>query len=196
MQYKSINDIKREITQCITCIGALPFPPKPMVQINTQARLLIIGQAPSLTVQKTGILWNDASGRRLTEWLGITIEQLHDETQVAILPIGFCYPGKNQSGDLPPRKECAPLWHDTLYSFLGNVELILLVGQHAQQFYLKEHCKKTLTETVQNWKSYLPKFIPLPHPSPRNNIWLRRNPWFETEVIPLTKELIANILLK
>lgn len=191
----NLRTISAQIKQCTLCKDHLPFAPQPLFQVSSTSKILIIGQAPSLTVQKTGILWNDESGKRLTDWLGITIETLHDKSKISILPMGFCYPGKNKTGDLPPRKECALTWHPSLLSYL-DVELMLLVGSYAQNYYLRENKKSTLTETVKAWKQYRPLFIPLPHPSPLNNLWLKKNPWFEKNNLPALQTIVANILSK
>jgi uracil-DNA glycosylase len=156
--------------------------------------LLIIGQAPGIKVHESSIPWNDASGERLREWLGIGSDTFYDEQKVAIVPMGFCYPGKGKSGDLPPRKECAELWHKKVLQSLPNIQMTLLIGQYAQNYYLKERTTNTLTETVKNWQAWAPEFLPLPHPSPRNNIWLKKNPWFETEVIPYIRKHISEHL--
>ncbi len=150
---------------------------------SSQARILIIGQAPGKRVHETGIPWNDPSGDRLREWLQISEEDFYNPNHIAIIPMGFCYPGKGKSGDLPPRKECAPLWHPQLLPLLPNIELTLLIGQYAQQRYLEKK-PRTLTDTVKQWQTYLPSNIPLPHPSPRNRAWFANNPWFESEAIP------------
>jgi uracil-DNA glycosylase len=150
-------------------------------------------------VHQSGILFNDASGDRLRQWLGVTKEVFYDAKQIAIMPMGFCFPGsyagsgKGKSGDLPPRPECAPKWHGLLLPHLVNVQLILLVGQYAQQYYLT-HKPKTLTETVQQWRTFGSRYIPLPHPSPRNNIWLSRNPWFEAELLTDIRQRVAMAL--
>jgi len=152
------------------------------VQAGAQARLLIVGQAPGLRVHKTGMPFNDASGRRLREWLQISEEDFYDPDGVAIMPMGFCYPGKGKSGDLPPRPECAPQWHQPILAELPQIQLTLLVGQYAQKYYLQDGYK-TLTERVRNWRELPENILPLPHPSPRNQIWLHKNPWFEQEVV-------------
>lgn len=177
-----------EIRACQICAGKLPFDPRPVVQAASDARLLIIGQAPGTKVQASGIPWDDASGKRLREWLQMDNETFYDPDILAITPMGFCYPGKGKSGDLPPRKECAPQWHAPLLEALPNIQLILLIGNYAQQYYLSntsfgaEH--KTLTDKVKHWKKCPKPYFPLPHPSPRNQIWLKKHPWFEQEAIP------------
>ncbi len=182
-----------EIRECRWCAAQLPEPPKPILRVNEAARLLIVGQAPGIRVHKTGIPWNDPSGDRLRTWLQMDSKQFYDESQIAIIPTGLCYPGTGKSGDLPPRPECAPKWHPLLRSGLPHIQLTLLIGQYAQRYYLGNQVKTTLTETVRAWQSYLPMFLPLPHPSPRNQLWLKRNPWFETEVVPALRQQITAI---
>lgn len=145
---------------------------------------MIIGQAPGTRVHATGIPWNDPSGDRLRRWLDVSKDVFYDASKVAIMPMGFCYPGKGKGGDLPPRPECAPLWHDKVFGHLKRLQLILLVGQYAQAYYLRDARKKTLAETVAAWQEYGPRFIPLPHPSPRNIRWLKTHAWFERQTIP------------
>jgi uracil-DNA glycosylase family 4 len=183
-----------EIRACRVCEAHLPHGPRPVVQAGTTARLLIVGQAPGRRVHDTGIPWNDASGELLREWLGMARETFYDDRRVAIVPTAFCYPGKGKSGDLPPRPECAPLWHERLLAQLPQVELTLLIGRHAQQWYLRENGKPTLTETVEAYEQYLPRYFPLPHPSPRNRLWLKNNPWFETRVLPALRRQVESIL--
>lgn len=151
-----------------------------------------MGQAPGKKVHETGLPWSDASGDRLRSWLNINEKDFYDPTQLAILPMGFCYPGKGEKGDLPPRKECYPLWHDKFINLLPNLQLIILVGKYAQEGYLGKLQKNNLTETVKSWKNYLPRYLPLPHPSPLNNLWLAKNRWFEEELKNI-QGLIAQI---
>jgi uracil-DNA glycosylase len=172
----------------------LPHSVRPVLQLHPQARVLIAGQAPGRKVHESGVPFDDASGDRLREWMGVSRETFYDPKKIAILPMGFCYPGTGKSGDLPPRPECAPAWREQLLSHLDNLEVTLLVGQYAQADYLKQK-KISLTDTVLAWKSYWPKNIPLPHPSPRNNIWLSRNPWFEKELIPKLRQRVAEALV-
>lgn len=183
-----------EIARCRLCSAQLPHPANPVVQASSSAKVLIIGQAPGLKVYQTGIPWNDASGDRLRNWLEVTPEQFYDTKQIAIMPMGFCYPGRGKSGDRPPTPLCAPTWHKKLLQHMPEIKLTLLIGQYSQQYYLQD--KLTLTQRVQNWRSYLPQFIALPHPSPRNNIWLKKNPWFEQELLPQMRQQIDQILSK
>ena len=165
-----------------------------MLHAGAGARLLIVGQAPGRRVHESGIPWNDPSGDRLRDWLGLSREQFYDEQTVAIVPMAFCYPGKGKSGDLPPRRECAPLWHAPLLQAMPGLRLTLLVGSYAQQSYLRDNAKPTLTETVAAWRDYLPRYIPLPHPSPRNQSWWKANGWFAESVLPELRRLVAAAL--
>lgn len=185
-----LSSLLREIHACRACADRLPLEPKPILQAARSARLLVIGQAPGIKAHDSGIPWNDASGRRLREWLGLSDDVFYDAKRVAIVPMGFCYPGKAKSGDLPPRKECFPLWHGKLLARLPEVRLTVLVGGYAQSAYLGT---RELTGTVRAWREHLPKYLPLPHPSPRNNIWLRKNPWFEAEVLPELRRIMGSM---
>jgi uracil-DNA glycosylase len=165
----------------------------PVLSVNPVSKIAIVGQAPGSKVHKSSIPWDDKSGERLREWLGVNNEEFYNSEQFAIIPMGFCYPGKGNSGDLPPRPECAPKWHKPLFDQLKDLELILLIGNYAQKYYLGNQRKKNLTETVRNYESYLPKYLPLPHPSPRNNIWLKKNSWFVEDVIPVLQNKIVSL---
>jgi uracil-DNA glycosylase len=182
-----LDDLLARIRACRLCEAHLPLGPRPVLRASRSARLLIVGQAPGSRVHESGIPWNDASGIRLRHWLGLERERFYDEREVAILPMGFCYPGRGTAGDLPPRPECAQAWHASLLALLPNVELTLLVGHYAQAYVLGHRRKKTLTDTVRAFADYLPRIIPMPHPSPRNQLWLRDNPWFETDLVPLLR---------
>ncbi|EHD0098414.1 uracil-DNA glycosylase family protein [Vibrio vulnificus] len=184
-----LEPLLTQIRACQVCASALPLGANPVVQAHSEAKILIIGQAPGTKVHHTSIPWNDASGNRLRAWLDIEKQTFYNPKQIAIMPMGFCYPGRGQSGDLPPRKECAPLWHEALLKHLPNIELTLLIGQYAQNRYLSNK-PKTLTETVQNWQAWLPDYLPLPHPSPRNTLWLRKNPWFEEQTVPYLRQQV------
>lgn len=166
---------------CRAC-SDLPLGPRPVVQVSQSARVLLVGQAPGLKVHQSGIPWSDASGDRLREWLGLSSDVFYDEKQIAILPVGFCYPGTGQRGDLPPRKECYRLWHEKLLSQMPDLQLIVLLGQYAHAAYLGKSRKTSLSETVRAWREFLPRYLPLPHPSPLNNIWLAQNRWFEKDL--------------
>ena len=192
MSRGSLDDLLKEVRACRTCEPHLPLGPRPVLRASASARILIIGQAPGTKVHETGIPWNDASGKRLRDWMQIGFERFYDEKEVAIIPMGFCYPGKGKSGDLPPRPECAELWHEKLLAGLPNLQLRLLIGKYAQDYYLGTK-RQSLAQTVQNWKDYLPDYFPLPHPSPRNIRWFKLNPWFKSEVIPSLRDEIYHI---
>lgn len=197
MPKSELDLILSDINQCQLCAEHLPLGPRPVVRAAPQARIMIIGQAPGTRVHASGIPWDDPSGDRLRQWLGVDKEQFYDETLFAIMPMGFCYPGKGKSGDLPPRKECAPKWHEALWQQLPNIELTLLIGQYAQQHYLppamlKQH--KTLTQRVQHWQELIPDQLVLPHPSPRNQLWLKKNDWFEAAVVPWLQQRVKEIM--
>ncbi|WP_036228168.1 uracil-DNA glycosylase family protein [Marinobacterium jannaschii] len=178
-----LHDLLTQIRQCDLCKEQLPLGPNPVVRASSSARILIIGQAPGTRVHASGIPWDDASGKRLRQWLNLSDEAFYDQSRIAIVPMGFCYPGKGRSGDLPPRPECAPKWHHLLLQQMPDLELTLLIGQYAQKYYLQDQYK-TLTERVSHWQEAPDGIIPLPHPSPRNQIWLKRNPWFEQQLVP------------
>jgi uracil-DNA glycosylase len=184
----------KEISSCNVCKEHLELGPRPIVSAHRKSKIVVIGQAPGTVVHKTGIPWDDKSGENLRVWMGINNNDFYNSQKIAIIPMGFCYPGKGKSGDLPPRKECAPLWHNPLFNKLQEVELILLIGKYAQDYYLKNDAKKTLTETVKNYQKYLPKYFVLPHPSPRNNIWQAKNEWFPRLVITELQKEIKRIL--
>ncbi|NIO38967.1 MAG: uracil-DNA glycosylase family protein [Burkholderiales bacterium] len=184
-----------EARSCKRCAAQLPLGPRPVLRATATARLLIVGQAPGRRVHETGIPWNDPSGDRLREWMRLNREQFYDEQSIAIVPAGLCYPGTGPGGDLPPRPECAPHWHPRLVPLMPHLQIILLVGGYAQAYYLGDSRRKTLTETVRAWREYLPHFLPLPHPSPRNQMWLRRNPWFFEEVLPFLRYVVRDTVL-
>lgn len=188
-----MKKLLQEIRKCHVCLPFLKDGVNPVVSAHPKSKVAIIGQAPGSIVHKTGIPWDDKSGERLREWLGINKTTFYNAEIFAIIPMGFCYPGKGNSGDLAPRKECAPLWHQQLLQNMPKLELILLIGAYAQAYYLPKNKKKTLTETVKNYQDYLPEYLPLPHPSPRNNIWLKKNDWFVAEVIPTLQDRIKSL---
>ena len=180
----TLTRLLREVRAYRICEADLPFGPRPVLQLASSARLLIIGQAPGSKVHQSGIPWNDASGNRLRDWLQLDRSFFYDAATVAILPMGFCYPGAGENGgDKPPRRECAPLWHKRLLKHLPDIRLTLLLGQHAQRHYLASKRKNSMTEIVQAFSEYAPQFFPLPHPSWRSVVWMRRHPWFERVVI-------------
>ena len=183
-----------QVSNCVICEADLPLGARPVIQFNPSARILIAGQAPGLKVHQTGIPFNDASGQRLRQWLGLSKDDFYDATKIAILPMGFCYPGKGKSGDLPPRKECVPAWRAQLLAALPNIKLTIVLGKYAQAYHLPQTKHLSLTELVKSWREYWPTTLPLPHPSPRNNIWLANNPWFERDVVPELADAVQSIL--
>ena len=189
-----MDKLLQEIRACSICQDHLPLGPRPVVQVSERSKIAIVGQAPGLAVHESGIPWDDKSGDNLRNWLGISKEVFYDEQVLALVPMGFCYPGKGKSGDVPPRPECAPQWHQKLFNNLKHLQLILLVGKYAQDQYLEDNTKSTLTETVRHFEDYLPKYFVLPHPSPRNNIWQAKNPWFGQEVLVRLKQTVAKTL--
>lgn len=182
------------ILACETCIKFLPNKPKPIFQFNEKSRIMIIGQAPGQKVHNAGVPFLDKSGETLRRWLGVTDEQFYNPDLFAIVPMGFCFPGKGKTGDLPPRPECAPQWHEKIMSHLKQVELKLLIGKYAQDYYLLKTSGSNLTETVLNYKNYLPEYFPLVHPSPLNFRWQAKNPWFEKELVPVLQKKIKKII--
>ena len=189
----SLTTLLKEVRSCSLCAEHLPLGPRPVLQMHPSARILIVGQAPGRKVHETGVPFNDASGDRLRDWMGMSREVFYDAKQIAILPMGFCFPGTGKSGDLPPRPECAPAWRVPLMSQLNKLNLTLIIGQYAQAYHLPNEAK-TVTEAVLAWKNHWPHTVPLPHPSPRNNLWLKRNPWFEIELIPSLRAKVAEVL--
>lgn len=189
-----IDKLLKEIRACRVCEAHLPLGPQPVLRASASARILIAGQAPGRRVHETGIPWNDPSGDRLRVWLGMTREQFYDDKRIAIVPSGFCFPGSGPRGDAPPRPECAPLWHPQLAELMPHIRVRLLIGRYAQAYYLARRCKKSLRETVLAYRDYLPIDFPLPHPSPRNRMWLKQNPWFESDIVPLLRAQVAAAL--
>ena len=188
-----LSSLLAEVHACSLCAQHLPLGPRPVLQVHAAARILVAGQAPGRKVHETGVPFNDASGDRLRAWLGVSREVFYDEKKIAILPMGFCFPGTGKSGDLPPRPECAPTWRKPLLSRLKHLELTLLIGQYAQAYHLPGR-GASLTEVVSGWRDHWPRVVPLPHPSPRNNLWLKRNPWFEEELLPMLRVRVAAVL--
>ncbi|MBB6185398.1 uracil-DNA glycosylase family protein [Oleiagrimonas soli] len=186
-----LNDIRA----CRLCEAHLPMGPRPVLQAAADARLLIVGQAPGRRVHESGVPFDDPSGERLRDWLGIDRDAFYDPHRVAIVPMGFCYPGTGRSGDLPPRPECAPTWHPRVLPLLGAIRLTLVIGQYAQTALLGDARGANLTATVQDWRTHLEHDrLPLPHPSPRNNRWLKQNPWFADELLPVLRQRVADAL--
>lgn len=194
--YSSLQGLLTVVRQCRACESHLPLGPRPVLQAAASARILIVGQAPGARVHATGIPWNDLSGERLRQWMDVDTTSFYDPAKIAIIPMGYCYPGKGKSGDLPPRRECANLWLDHLLAKLPNIELTLLIGLHAQRHFLGSRRKASLTSTVQAWQEFAPEYIPLPHPSPRNTAWFQRNAWFGHELVPVLRERVRLILPK
>jgi len=187
----SLELLLRHGRVCTTCETALPLGARPILQLASSARLLIIGQAPGRKAHETGVPWNDVSGDRLRHWMGLDKATFYDESRVAILPMGLCYPGSEPNGgDKAPRRECAPLWHSRLLGHLTGVETMLLVGHYAQRFYLGSAGQGTMTDTVRSFRNYGPRFLPLPHPSWRSVVWVRKHPWFEATVIPELRKIV------
>lgn len=183
-----------EVRVCTTCAPHLPLGPRPVLQVHPAASILIAGQAPGRKVHESGMPFDDASGERLRQWMGVTREQFYDATRVAILPMGFCFPGTGRSGDLPPRAECAPLWRQRLLDHMPHIELTLIIGDYAQRWHLPSVAPAKVTATVADWRSHWPAVLPMPHPSPRNNIWLKINPWFVADVVPALQARVAKLL--
>ncbi|HEV8077202.1 MAG TPA: uracil-DNA glycosylase family protein [Marinobacter sp.] len=181
------------VRACTLCAENLPYGPRPVIQMAESAKILVVGQAPGRRVHATGLPFNDPSGDRLRQWMGIDREAFYDERQLAILPMGFCYPGTGKNGDWPPRPECALAWRSALLQRLPNVAMTLVIGQYAHNWHLANPAR-TVTANVQNWEALWPTVQPMPHPSPRNNLWLRRNPWFEAEVVPALQQRVADLL--
>jgi len=182
-----------KVRACDICRESLPLGPRPVLQLDPESRILIVGQAPGRKVHESGVPFDDASGNRLRSWLGVSREEFYDPRKVAILPMGFCYPGKGASGDLPPRPECAVAWREQLLECLVAVELTVVIGKYAQAYHLPR-TGRSVTEQVQAWEEYWPRLVPLPHPSPRNNRWLLKNPWFETDLLPMLRQRVSEVL--
>jgi len=189
-----MDSLIQEILKCTVCAPYLELGPRPVLAAHPKSKIVIIGQAPGVVVHKSGTPWDDKSGDNLRAWMQVDKDAFYNPINIALIPMGFCYPGKGKSGDLPPRKECAPLWHDTLFKYMKEVKLTLLIGKYAQDYYLPDKAEKTLTETVRNYKQYLPNYFVLPHPSPRNNIWQAKNSWFSETVIPDIRFRIKDLL--
>ena len=192
--YRSLDTLLAAVRNCRACEQHLPLGARPVLRAHGAARILIVGQAPGLRVHTTGIPWDDASGQRLREWMGVNRDTFYDETRIAIIPMGYCYPGRGEDGDMAPRRECAELWLDRLLAELPRIELTLLIGQYAQRHFLRNHRKRSLAETTRNWQDYSPQYIPLPHPSPRNQPWFKRHPWFAQQLLPVLQARIETLV--
>lgn len=189
-----MDELLSQVRGCELCASQLPNAPRPVLQASCTARILIAGQAPGRRVQVSGVPFLDPSGDRLRQWMDVDMSFFYDPARVAILPMGFCYPGTGSSGDLAPRSECAPAWRTRLLAEMPEVRLTLLLGEYAQAWHLRQRAKGSLTATVRAWREYLPQFVPLPHPSPRNNIWFKRNPWFADELLPELRGLVMHAM--
>jgi len=194
MAQNSFLHLVKKIRSCTLCEPSLAEGANPVLQASPEAKILIVGQAPGIRVHRSGIPFDDPSGDRLRCWMGIESGIFYDSSKIAVIPMGFCYPGTGKSGDLPPRPECAKTWRQPLLELLPSIKLTLVVGQYAIAWHLGNRKQKNLTRTVQNWKSYGPEIIPLPHPSPRNNIWIKKNPWFSGEVLPELRKSVGALL--
>ncbi|WP_293232676.1 uracil-DNA glycosylase family protein [Paludibacterium sp.] len=185
-----------EIAGCRLCANQLPHTPRPVVVADRRARILIAGQAPGRKVHDSGIPWNDASGKRLREWLGVTPEIFYDPSRFAIVPMGFCFPGTGRSGDLPPRPACRQTWHPRLLPMLPDLRLTLVIGQYARDYHLPQRAGETLSATIADWRTMAPALFPLPHPSPRNQLWLKRHPWFTDDLLPVLRAEVRRVLMQ
>jgi uracil-DNA glycosylase len=194
--YRTLKSLLTAVRDCRACEDHLPLGPRPVVSAAVTARVLIVGQAPGRRVHATGIPWDDPSGDRLRSWMGVGESAFYDESRVAIIPMGYCYPGRGISGDKPPRRECAELWLGHLLAKLGRIELTLLIGQHAHRHYLGNRRKSSLADTTKAWREYAPRYFPMPHPSPRNNPWLQRNSWFEQQLLPELRARVGTLLAR
>ena len=188
-----LTTLIEEVRACTLCAAHLEHGVRPVLQIDSTAKILIAGQAPGRKVHESGIPFNDVSGDRLRQWMGVSKDTFYNAKEIAILPMGFCYPGTGKSGDLPPRAECAIAWRDRLLKQLPQLQLTLVIGKYAQSYHLSQN-RLSLTDTVKAGKDYWPSIVPLPHPSPRNNGWLKKNPWFEDEILPNLRKRITDIL--
>jgi uracil-DNA glycosylase len=190
----TLDALLAAVRACRACAGHLPLGPRPVLRAAASARILIVGQAPGLRVHRSGVPWDDPSGERLRDWMGVAKDAFYDESRIAIIPMGYCYPGRGKGGDLPPRRECAQLWLGQLLGKLPRIELTLLVGAYAQRHFLGPRRKSSLAATTAAWREYAPAYLPLPHPSPRNTPWLQRHPWFELQLLAELRARVAAIL--
>ena len=190
----ALDALLSSVRACRVCEPHLPLGARPVLQAHPDARILVVGQAPGRRVHETGIAWDDPSGERLRAWMGVDLRTFHDTSRIAIIPVGFCYPGRGNGGDLPPRRECAQLWLAPLLAGLPRIETTLLIGSHAQRRFLGARRKPSLTETIRAWREYAPAFMPLPHPSPRNQPWFRRHAWFDAQVLPALRARVRALI--
>jgi uracil-DNA glycosylase len=193
--YRTLDSLLKAVRGCRACEAHLPLGPRPVLRAGKTARILVVGQAPGVRVHTTGIPWGDPSGERLRAWMGVDTDVFYDESRIAIIPMGYCYPGRGNDGDMPPRRECASLWLDHLLAKLPQIELTLLIGQYAQRHFLASRRKPSLAETAKAWREYAPQYIPLPHPSPRNQPWFKRHAWFEEQLVPMLQSRIKTLLV-
>ena len=193
--YRTLDALLTAVRGCRACEAHLPLGPRPVLRAGKTARILVVGQAPGVRVHTTGIPWADPSGERLRAWMGVDTDVFYDESRIAIIPMGYCYPGRGNDGDMPPRRECASLWLDHLLAKLPQIELTLLIGQYAQRHFLASRRKPSLAETAKAWREYAPQYIPLPHPSPRNQPWFKRHAWFEEQLVPMLQSRIKTLLV-
>lgn len=196
LKHHTLESLLAAVRACRACEAHLPLGPRPVLTAAATARILIVGQAPGARVHRTGVPWDDPSGERLRDWMGVSADVFYDESRIAIIPMGYCYPGRGKGGDLPPRPECAQLWLEPLLARLPMIELTLLIGQHAQRHFLGKRRKASLAETTRAWAQYCPPYIPLPHPSPRNTPWLQRNSGFEQHLLPELRRRIEALLAR
>ena len=192
--HQTLDSLLQAVRACRVCEAHLPLGPRPVLQASAMARILIVGQAPGAQVHASGVPWDDRSGVRLRGWMGIDATTFYDRSCVAIVPMGYCYPGRGASGDLPPRRECAPLWLDRLLAHLPRIELTLLVGRYAQAHFLRGKGPVSVTASTRDWRSHAPRVIPLPHPSPRNIAWFKANPWFDDELVPVLRHTVHKLV--
>jgi uracil-DNA glycosylase len=190
----ALDSLSQKIRDCRLCEAHLPLSPKPIFRVSNTAKLLIVSQSPNAMMQGSGELFSDASGMRLREWLGIDKNSFQLQANIALVPMGFCYPGRSSARDLAPRPECAQTWHPQLFPLLSEVQLVILLGHHAQAYFLGEQRKKSLTDTVKSFADYAPRYFPLPHPNPSHSIWFQQHPWFNSDVVPELKKRVADIL--
>lgn len=193
-RYRTLDALLAAVRSCRACAAELPLGPRPILRAEATARILIVGQAPGVRVHTSGVPWDDPSGKRLRAWMGVDQETFHDASRIAIIPMGLCYPGRGNGGDLPPRRECAELWLDQLLARLPEIELTLLIGQYAQRHFLRNRRKPSLAATAMAWREYAPRYVPLPHPSPRNQPWFKRHPWFDEQLVPALQSRIRSLL--
>jgi len=192
--HRTLDGLLRAVRACRACDAHLPLGARPVLQAGTTARILIVGQAPGAKAHASGVPWDDRSGERLRAWMDIDAETFYDRDRVAILPMGFCFPGRAASGDMPPRRECAELWLDHLLAKLPRIELTLLVGQYAQAHFLRQSDHASVTATTRNWRAHAPRMLPLPHPSPRNIAWFKANPWFDSDLLPVLRRRVSELI--